>query len=76
MNPEKADGRIILQLRDAVILKRLSLVLLDQVEAGPVVRGKERGAHHMGAGFHRKSDFEGPIGFPHPLTQTNANVIE
>src|SRR5207249_1371260 len=43
LNPQKPDGRVILQLGDAVVLERSSLVVPDQVQAGPVVRGKERG---------------------------------
>src|SRR5580765_7952273 len=38
LNPQKADGRVVLQLRNGVVLERLPIVLLDQVEARAVVR--------------------------------------
>ena len=77
MNPQKTDRRVILQLRDAVVLQRLSVVLPDRVEAGSVVGRQERGAHHPRARFHRDGHVQGPIALTgHALARSDALVFE
>ncbi len=61
LNPQKADCRMILQLRDGIVFERLSLVLPDQIEAGPVVGRQEGGPDHMRARFHRNRHVYGPV---------------
>ena len=77
LNPQKADGRVILQLGDTIILKRLSLVLPDQIEAGAVVGREEGSAYRVRPGFDRDGDGERPVGLAlHSLGQPDPNVIK
>ena len=75
---QEADRRVVLELRDAVVLERLPIVLLDHVEAGPEVRRQERGADCPRARLDRHRDFEDAVALipRHPLAQTDTLVLE
>ena len=75
LNPQKTDYGVILQLRDAGIVERLSFVLLDEIKAGPVVRCQKGGAHHVRTGFHRDLHIDGAVALSSAFPQPHANVI-
>ena len=76
MNPHEAHCGVILQLGNAIVFERLSLVLPDQIETGPVVRRQKCSAYRVPASFHRDGNFQGSIALAHALIQAHANVIE
>src|ERR1019366_3988142 len=56
LNSQKADGRIILQLRNAVVLERFSLILPDLVQHGSIVGCNERSPYRMRSRLYRNHD--------------------
>src|SRR5262249_9043486 len=76
-NPWEAKNRVILQLRNAVVVERLSFVFLDNIETRPIVRLKERDTHRVRTGFDGYGNVDGPIVLSrHSLTESHTNVID
>src|SRR5204862_1400469 len=74
---EEADDWIVLQLGDAIIVERLPLVFLHDVQTGPVVRLQEGGSHNVRARFDRHRNVDRAVIFTgHSLAQSDTNVVD
>src|SRR5262249_4441136 len=68
-NPEEANHRIILQLRNTVVIERLSLVFFNDIETGPVVRLQKSCPDDMRTSLNGNGDVDRAIVLPlHSLT--------
>src|SRR6266852_4588962 len=78
LNAEEADRRVVLQLRNRVVLERLAIVLPDHVQARTVVGREERRADEARSRFHRDRYFEDAVARVgrHALAQSDALVLE
>ena len=66
-----------MQLGDAVIVERLPLVFLHDVQTGPVVRLQEGGSHNVRARFDRHRNVDRAVIFTgHSLAQSDTNVVD
>jgi hypothetical protein len=75
LDAQVADRRVVLHLRDGVVLERLAVVVADDVEARTIVRRDERRANQARTGAHRHGDVERAVGFRrHPDREADASV--
>ena len=58
LDANEPDRRVVLHLRDRIVLQRLPVVVPDQIEARAIVRGNERRADKTRPGPNRNSHFK------------------
>src|SRR5262249_48322197 len=74
---KESNDRIILQLGDGVVVERLPLKFLHDIEAGAIVRLEKRHADDVRAGFDRNRDIDRAVVFAlHALGQSDADVVQ
>ena len=75
LDAKVSDRRIILELRDGIVLERLAIVVADDVEAGAIVGGDERRTHEARASADGDGDLERSVRFRrHPHREADAPV--